>query len=229
MLLPVSIRITPVEPLEELVHGGEVLGPDHAGHVGSLVGGQHVEVRVALGADEGAEVTDPGLVDVAELLEVLEQLAGGVAVGAAGAADAEGAAGLVVVPRDHAATADGAEGVAGREHAGRLGRAALGVEERDRARAVEVALDGAAGPSRRRSSAGPIFGAIAPPLHLRTLPRQPQVAGPTSICSAATVEEVGRGHESAYAFALGLLAAVGSGGAAATGAAATGGVVVGGR
>ena len=99
---------------------------------------------VALRADEGAEVADAGLVDVAEVGEVLEQLAGGVAMGAARPADAEGAAGLVVVPGHHAAAAHGAEGEPRGEHAGRLRRASLGVEEGDGARALEVALDRAA-------------------------------------------------------------------------------------
>ena len=123
---------------------GEVLRADHAGHVRPLVGGEDVEVGVALGPDERAQVADPRLVDVVEPLEVLQQLAGRVAVGAAVAADPERAPGLVVVPGDHASATDGAERVAGAEHPGGLRGAALRVEERDRARTLEVALDRAA-------------------------------------------------------------------------------------
>ena len=129
------------------------------------------------------EVADPRLVDVVELAEVVEQLRVVLVWVLRGAPDAERAAGLVVVPGDHAAAPDGAERVAGRQHAGGLGRAALGVDERDGARAVEVLLDqrpvllvGALGRAHPR-----LDRAAAPAAHP---PRQPQVAGPGSAASA---------------------------------------------
>ena len=159
--------------------GVEVVGVDLAGDVGPLVGGEDVEVRVPLRAHERAEVADPRLVDVLEAAEVVQQLPSGVAVAAPGAPDPQRPAGLVVVPGDDAAAADRPERVARREDAGGLGGAALGVDERDGPRAVEVLLDG-----------DPVVGVLAlggthpgltsPPVILRRPPRQPQVAGPRS-------------------------------------------------
>src|SRR5699024_7308622 len=88
----------------------------------------------------GAEVPDPGLVDVLEPFQVVEQLARGVLVVGSLAADAERAARLVVVPGDDSTAADGAERVAAGEDAGGLRSTALGVGEHDGPRPREGAL-----------------------------------------------------------------------------------------
>ncbi len=99
-------------------------------------------------------------------LEVLEQLAGGVAVRAAGAPDAERAAGLVVVPGHDPAAADGAEGEPGGEDAVVLAAPPLGLMKAT-----------CAGRRSRAGSVGPVLvvGQLG-----RSHPRRDEAAAPAA-------------------------------------------------